>query len=123
MINTALTVAGSDPSGGAGIQADLNTFSRLGVYGMSVIVALTAQNTTGVSGVMDVPPDFVARQWDSVMSDIPANSIKTGMLGNASNISVTADMIDKYAVKNVVVDPVMTSTSGAKLLATDAIDT
>jgi hydroxymethylpyrimidine/phosphomethylpyrimidine kinase len=123
MIKTALTVAGSDPSGGAGIQADLNTFSRLGVYGMSVIVALTAQNTTGVSGVMEIPSDFVARQWDSVMSDIPANAVKTGMLGNASNINVTADMIDKYGVKNVVVDPVMMSTSGATLLASDAIDT
>jgi hydroxymethylpyrimidine/phosphomethylpyrimidine kinase len=123
MIYTALTVAGSDPSGGAGIQADLNTFSRLGVYGMSVIVALTAQNTTGVSGVMDIPSDFVARQWDSVMSDIPANAMKTGMLGNTSNIEVTADMIDKYGIKNVVVDPVMVSTSGAKLLASDAVDT
>ena len=123
MINTALTVAGSDPSGGAGIQADLNTFSRLGVYGMSVIVALTAQNTTGVSGLMEVPADFVAKQWDSVMSDIPVNAMKTGMLGNSANIDVTADMIDKYGLKNVVVDPVMTSTSGAKLLATDAVDT
>jgi hydroxymethylpyrimidine/phosphomethylpyrimidine kinase len=123
MINTALTVAGSDPSGGAGIQADLNTFSRLGVYGMSVIVALTAQNTTGVSGVMDVPSDFVAKQWDAVMSDIPANAMKTGMLGNAATIDVTAEMIDKYQLKNIVVDPVMKSTSGAKLLATDAIDT
>jgi hydroxymethylpyrimidine/phosphomethylpyrimidine kinase len=123
MIYTALTVAGSDPSGGAGIQADLNTFSRLGVYGMSVIVALTAQNTTGVSGVMDIPSDFVARQWDSVMSDIPANAMKTGMLVNTSNIEVTADMIDKYGIKNVVVDPVMVSTSGAKLLASDAVDT
>ena len=123
MINTALTVAGSDPSGGAGIQADLNTFSRLGVYGMSVIVALTAQNTTGVTGVMDVPSEFVGKQWDSVMSDIPANAIKTGMLGNVSNIVVTADMIEKYGVTNVVVDPVMTSTSGATLLASDAIET
>ncbi|HET9132018.1 MAG TPA: bifunctional hydroxymethylpyrimidine kinase/phosphomethylpyrimidine kinase, partial [Terriglobia bacterium] len=123
MIYTALTVAGSDPSGGAGIQADLNTFSRLGVYGMSVIVALTAQNTTGVSRVMEVPSDFVASQWDAVMSDIPANAVKTGMLGNASNIEVTTDMIDRYGVKNVVVDPVMKSTSGAKLLATEAIET
>jgi len=123
MINTALTVAGSDPSGGAGIQADLNTFSRLGVYGMSVIVALTAQNTTGVSGVMDIPSDFVARQWDAVMSDIPANAVKTGMLGNAANILVTADMIDKYGVQNVVVDPVLVSTSGTTLLAPDAIET
>jgi hydroxymethylpyrimidine/phosphomethylpyrimidine kinase len=123
MIYTALTVAGSDPSGGAGIQADLNTFSRLGVYGMSVIVALTAQNTTGVTATMEVPSDFVARQWDAVMSDIPANAMKTGMLANASTIEVTADMIVKYRLKNVVVDPVMKSTSGAKLLATDAIDT
>ena len=123
MVNTALTVAGSDPSGGAGVQADLNTFSRLGVYGTSVIVALTAQNTTGVSAVMDVPADFVARQWEAVMSDIPVNAMKTGMLGNASNVEVAAEMIDKYGLKNVVVDPVMASTSGAKLLASDAIDT
>lgn len=123
MINTALTVAGSDPSGGAGIQADLNTFSRLGVYGMSVIVALTAQNTTAVTGVLDVPAEFVGKQWDAVMSDIPANAMKTGMLGTAANIVVTSDMIEKYGVKNVVVDPVMVSTSGATLLATDAIET
>jgi len=122
MANTALTVAGSDPSGGAGIQADLNTFSRLGVYGMSVIVALTAQNTIGVTGVMDVPADFVARQWDAVMSDIPANAVKTGMLGNASNVSITAEMIEKYDVKNLVVDPVLVSTSGTILLASDAIE-
>lgn len=122
MTITALTVAGSDPSGGAGIQADLNTFSRLGVYGMSVIVALTAQNTIGVTGVMDVPADFVARQWDAVMSDIPANAVKTGMLGNAANVSIAAEMIEKYGVKNVVVDPVLASTSGTALLATDAIE-
>jgi len=122
MTNTALTVAGSDPSGGAGIQADLNTFSHLGVYGMSVIVALTAQNTMGVTGVMDVPADFVARQWDAVMSDIPANAVKTGMLGNAANVSITAEMIEKYDVKNVVVDPVLVSTSGTVLLAADGIE-
>src|SRR6185295_16671393 len=116
MIFTALTVAGSDPSGGAGIQADLNTFSRLGVYGMSVIVALTAQNTTGVTGVLDVPSELVGRQWDAVMSDIPANAMKTGMLGTEANIVVTSNMIDKYGMKNVVVDPVMVSTSGATLL-------
>src|SRR6187402_552454 len=122
MTNTALTVAGSDPSGGAGIQADLNTFSHLGVYGMSVIVALTAQNTMGVTGVMDVPAEFVARQWDAVMSDIPANAVKTGMLGNAANVSITAEMIEKYDVKNVVVDPVLVSTSGTVLLAADGIE-
>jgi hydroxymethylpyrimidine/phosphomethylpyrimidine kinase len=123
MISTALTVAGSDPSGGAGIQADLNTFSRLGVYGMSVIVALTAQNTSGVSGVMEVPADFVGQQWESVMCDIPANAVKTGMLVNASNIAIASDMIEKYGLKNVVVDPVMRSTSGATLLAPEAIET
>jgi len=90
---------------------------------MSVIVALTAQNTTGVRGVLDVPSDFVGRQWDSVMSDIPANAVKTGMLGTAFNIVVTSDMIKKYAVKNVIVDPVLTSTSGDTLLAADAIET
>lgn len=123
MIFTALTVAGSDSSGGAGIQADLKTFSRFGVYGMSVIVALTAQNTTGVTGAMNLPPEFVGRQWDAVMSDIPAQAVKTGMLGNASNIEVTADKVQQYGVKNLVVDPVMISTSGTPLLEAGAIET
>jgi len=122
MIFTALTVAGSDPSGGAGIQADLVSFSRLGVYGMSVIVALTAQNTTGVMGVMNVPAEFVGRQWDAVLSDIPVNAVKTGMLGNAANIQMASDMIEKYELRNVVIDPVMVSTSGSTLLAADAVE-
>lgn len=121
--HTALSVAGSDSSGGAGIQADLNTFSRIGVYGMSVIAALTAQNTMRVSAVLDVPPDFVGLQWDAVMSDIPVGAVKTGMLGTASNIEMTAQKIQQYSVKNVVVDPVMVSTSGTTLLAADAIET
>jgi hydroxymethylpyrimidine/phosphomethylpyrimidine kinase len=123
MLFTALTVAGSDPSGGAGIQADLNTFAALGVYGMSVIVALTAQNTTGVKDVMDVPAEFVARQWDEVMSDIPAMSVKTGMLGNEANVRTTAHMIEKYGVRHFVLDPVMVSSSGASLLAAPAVET
>src|SRR5204862_2476474 len=104
MIFTALTVAGSDPSGGAGIQADLNTFAALGVYGMSVIVALTAQNTTGVTAVLDIPAEFVAQQWDAVMSDIPARAVKTGMLGSAANVQTTGMMIQKYGVRNFVLD-------------------
>ena len=123
MIFTALTVAGSDPSGGAGIQADLKTFSRLGVYGMSVIAALTAQNTAAVTGIMEVPAEFVGRQWNAVMSDIPANAVKTGMLGNATIVEMIADVIHEFNVKNLVVDPVMVSTSGTLLLAADAVDT
>jgi hydroxymethylpyrimidine/phosphomethylpyrimidine kinase len=123
MLYTALTVAGSDPSGGAGIQADLNTFARLGVYGTSVIVALTAQNTTGVKAVMDISAEFVAGQWDSVMSDIPAMAVKTGMLGNDANVRTAAMMIEKYRMLNFVLDPVMVSTSGAELLAAGAVET
>jgi len=123
MLFTALTVAGSDPSGGAGIQADLNTFAALGVYGMSVIVALTAQNTTGVSAVMDISCEFVIRQWDAVVSDIPPGAVKTGMLGNEGNVRTAAMMVEKYQIRNYVLDPVMVSTSGAALLAADAIET
>jgi hydroxymethylpyrimidine/phosphomethylpyrimidine kinase len=123
MLFTALTVAGSDPSGGAGIQADMNTFAALGVYGMSVIVALTAQNTSGVSAVMDIPSEFVIRQWDAVMSDIPAQAVKTGMLGNEANVRTAGMMIEKYGVQNFVLDPVMVSTSGASLLGAAAVET
>ena len=121
MIPIALTVAGSDSSGGAGIQADLKTFSRLKVYGMSVITALTAQNTAGVTGVLEVPAEFVGRQWDAVMTDAPADVVKTGMLANAAIVEMVAAKIEQYRVDKVVVDPVMVSTSGKPLLHPDAI--
>ena len=117
----ALTVAGSDSSGGAGIQADLKTFSALKVYGMSVITALTAQNTAGVSGVVEVDPRFVARQFDAVMTDLPANAVKTGMLSNDAIIEVVAAKLQEYGITNLVVDPVMVAKSGAALLHSEAI--
>lgn len=120
-VKTALTIAGSDSIGGAGIQADLKTFSRLQVYGMSVITALTAQNTTGVSSVMDVPPDFVLHQLDAVLTDIPPDALKTGMLLNAAIIEVVASKIREHGLTKVVVDPVMFATSGAELLRQDAV--
>ena len=122
MIHTVLTIAGSDPSGGAGIQADLKTFSRLKVYGMAAITALTAQNTTGVDGVMPVPPDFVRLQVGAVLRDIAAEAVKTGMLVNAEIIETVAAMLRQYDIKRVVVDPVLIATSGARLLEPDAID-
>jgi hydroxymethylpyrimidine/phosphomethylpyrimidine kinase len=116
MIPTALTIAGSDPSGGAGIQADLKTFFALNVYGMAVIVALTAQNTLGVSSVMDVSADFTAAQLDAVLSDIPPQALKTGMLGSAAVVQVVARKIREYRVQHVVIDPVMVSSTGTLLL-------
>lgn len=117
-----LTIAGSDPSGGAGIQADLKTMAAHGVYGMSVITALTAQNTTGVFGVLDIDPAFVAKQFDSVFGDIFPDAVKIGMVSNSKIIEVICDKLKEYKVKNIVVDPVMISTSGAKLLSSEAMD-
>jgi hydroxymethylpyrimidine/phosphomethylpyrimidine kinase len=122
-VKTALTIAGSDPSGGAGIQADLKTFSRLRVYGMSVITALTAQNTSGVNGIMEVPADFVVRQLDAVLADIHADAAKTGMLLTPGIVEVVAQMVRKYQIRNLVIDPVMVSTSGTPLLNREAIGT
>ena len=121
MIPVALTIAGSDPSGGAGIQADLKTFSALKVYGMAVATALTAQNTRGVSGLMAVPETFLAEQIDSVMTDIVPSAVKTGMLLNAANVRVVAERMKRYAARNLVVDPVMVSSSGRELLDRDGI--
>jgi hydroxymethylpyrimidine/phosphomethylpyrimidine kinase len=121
MVQIALTVAGSDSSGGAGIQADLKTFSQLKVYGASVITALTAQNTAAVEGVFEVPAEFVARQWDAAMTDVPADAVKTGMLANAAIIETVAAKVQEYGVGKLVVDPVMISTSGRPLLHPDAI--
>lgn len=118
----ALTVAGSDPSGGAGIQADLKTFSALGVYGASVITALTAQNTIGVSGVFAIPPDFIAAEFRSVVSDLSVAAIKTGMLGDVATVEIVASLLAETESTPVVVDPVMVATSGDVLLRSDAID-
>lgn len=117
----ALTIAGSDSGGGAGIQADLKTFAALGVYGCSAISSLTAQNTCGVQGVFPVPPDFVKAQIHSVLSDIPVGAIKTGMLATADIIRAVAQALTEFASIPLVLDPVMVATSGDRLLAEDAI--
>lgn len=118
---TVLTIAGSDPSGGAGIQADLKTMSALGCYGMSVITSLTAQNTTGVRSVMAASPEIVRDQIDMVMEDIPPLAVKTGMLCNAEVAAAVAERLAAYRPDFLVVDPVMISTSGARLLSEDAV--
>ncbi len=117
-----LTIAGSDSGGGAGIQADLKAITMLGGYGMSVITALTAQNTVGVQAIHEIPARFVGRQIDSVLSDIGADAIKTGMLTNKEIVEVVSKKIRRYQTKMVVVDPVMVSKSGAFLLRRDARD-
>lgn len=118
---TVLTIAGSDPSGGAGIQADLKTMSALGCYGMSVITSLTAQNTTGVRSVTAATPSIVADQIDMIMEDVPPMAVKTGMLCDAAIAAVVADRLEHYRPEFLVVDPVMVSTSGAELLSPDAV--
>jgi len=122
MTAIAVTIAGSDSSGGAGIQADLKTFSALGVYGASVIAALTAQNTKGVTGIHDVPPAFVTGQIDAVFSDLKVGAVKLGMLSNAAVIAAVADGLARHKQSNVVLDPVMVATSGDRLLKPDAVD-
>ncbi len=117
----ALTIAGSDPSGGAGIQADLKTFTVLGAYGASVITALTAQNTRGVMGVHKVPADFIAAQFNAVTSDLSIAATKTGMLGDEETVRTVARLITSAKLSPVVVDPVMVATSGDVLLAPEAI--
>jgi hydroxymethylpyrimidine/phosphomethylpyrimidine kinase len=119
----ALTIAGSDSGGGAGIQADLKTFAANGVYGLSVITALTAQNTVGVQGIYDIPPEFIGQQLDSVLSDIGADAAKTGMLSQPEVITVVAEKIREYKLDKLVVDPVMVAKSKDKLLQDEAIDT
>ena len=118
----ALTIAGSDSSGGAGIQADLKTFAALGVYGASVITALTAQNTTGVTGIHPVPAGFVTAQLEAVLSDLDIDAIKIGMVADAAIIHAIAATLKRVAPKAVVLDPVMVATSGDRLLAADAVD-
>ena len=122
MMKTALTIAGSDSSGGAGIQADIKTMTANGVYAMSAITALTAQNTTGVQGIFEVTPEFLAQQIDSVFTDIRPDAVKIGMVSSAGLIEVIAEKLKQYGAKNIVVDPVMVATSGSKLISDDAID-
>jgi hydroxymethylpyrimidine/phosphomethylpyrimidine kinase len=117
----AVTIAGSDSSGGAGIQADLKTFSALGVYGASVITALTAQNTQGVNAIHDVPPDFIAAQIDAVFSDLAIGAVKIGMLSQPETIEAVAAGLARHRARNIVLDPVMIAASGDRLLAPEAI--
>jgi len=122
-MKTALTIAGSDCSGGAGIQADIKTMTALGVYAMSAITALTAQNTMGVTGIMEVTPEFLGRQLDCIFTDIYPDAVKIGMVSSAGLIETIAEKLQFYRAKNIVVDPVMVATSGARLLRDDAIAT
>lgn len=118
----ALTIAGSDSGGGAGIQADLKTFAALGVHGTSALTAITAQNTLGVADIMELPPALVAAQIEAVMLDIGAQAAKTGMLSSAEIIEVVANAIARFNITNLVVDPVMVAKGGARLLRDDAVD-
>ncbi len=120
---TALTIAGSDSSGGAGIQADIKTMTTNGVYAMSAITALTAQNTTGVFGIMNVTPKFLCQQLDSVFTDIFPDAVKIGMVSSKELIEAISEKLKEYKAKNIVVDPVMVATSGARLIDEDAVDT
>jgi hydroxymethylpyrimidine/phosphomethylpyrimidine kinase len=117
----ALTIAGSDSSGGAGIQADLKTFDALGVYGASVITALTAQNTAGVSAIHQVPPEFVAAQMDAVFSDLSIGAVKIGMVAQAGTIEAIEAGLARWSPKYVILDPVMVASSGDRLLAAEAV--
>ncbi len=121
-MKTVLTIAGSDCSGGAGIQADIKTISAHKMYGMSVITALTAQNTTGVFGVMDIPAEFVEKQLDAVFSDIRPDAVKIGMVSNAEIINVIAEKLKEYNAEKIVLDPVMISTSGSRLISDGAAE-
>ena len=123
MIKKVLTIAGSDSSGGAGIQADIKTITAHKMYAMSVITALTAQNTTGVSEIFEVSPDFVGAQLDSIFTDIFPDSVKIGMVSSAEIIEVIAEKLKKYNAKNIVIDPVMVATSGSALMKNDAVNT
>ena len=123
IMKTALTIAGSDSCGGAGIQADIKTMTMNGVYAMSAITALTAQNTVGVTGISEVSPDFLMKQLDAVFSDIFPDAVKTGMLSGEGLIGVIAERLSFYKAKNIVVDPVMIATSGARLISENAVKT
>jgi hydroxymethylpyrimidine/phosphomethylpyrimidine kinase len=122
MTPIALTIAGSDSSGGAGIQADLKTFAALGVYGASVITALTAQNTTGVTGIHQVPAEFITAQIDAVFSDLAVGAVKIGMVAQPASIDAIVAGLTRWSPKHVVLDPVMVATSGDRLLAAEAVE-
>lgn len=122
-MKTALTIAGSDSSGGAGIQADLKTMTMNGVFGMSAVTALTAQNTMGVTGIMEVTPEFLERQIQAVFEDIRPDAVKIGMVANSDLIHVIAKCLKTYKAEKIIVDPVMVATSGSRLLKEDAIYT
>lgn len=120
-MKTALTIAGSDSGGGAGIQADIKTMTMNGVFATCAITALTAQNTLGVTGIMDVSPEFLAKELDAVFTDIPPDAVKIGMVSATSIIETIAEKLIEYKAQNIVLDPVMVATSGAKLISDDAI--
>lgn len=122
-MRTALSIAGSDSGGGAGIQADIKTMMANGVYAMTAVTALTAQNTTGVTGIFESTPEFLGKQLDSVFTDIYPDAVKIGMVSSAKLIETIADKLRQYGAKHVVVDPVMVSTSGSRLLEENAIET
>ena len=121
-MKTALTIAGSDSSGGAGIQADIKTMTANGVYAMSALTALTAQNTTGVYGILESTPEFLASQLDCIFTDIFPDAVKTGMVSSTGLIEVIADKLKQYKAQNIVVDPVMVATSGSRLISQEAVD-
>ena len=122
-MRTALTIAGTDPSGGAGIQADIKTMTVNGVFAMSAVTALVAQNTTGVKSIVECTPEFLAEQLDCVLTDIFPDAVKTGMVSSIPLIEVIADKLREYGAKNLVVDPVMVATSGDRLISQDAVET
>ena len=122
-MKTALSIAGSDCSGGAGIQADLKTMTMNGVYAMSAITALTAQNTTGVTGIMEATPDFLKQQIDMIFTDIRPDAVKIGMVSSSALIETIAESLRQYQAENIVVDPVMVATSGSRLMESDAVVT
>ena len=117
------SIAGSDPSGGAGIQADIKTMLCNGVYAMSAVTALTAQNTIGVTGIMEVTPEFLGEQLDNIFTDIFPDAVKIGMMSGSALIVKTAEKLKEYGAENIVVDPVMVATSGSKLISDEAVDT
>lgn len=122
-MKTALTIAGSDSCGGAGVQADIKTMMANGVYAMSAITALTAQNTTGVAAILNVTPEFLAQELDSIFTDIRPDAVKIGMVSESGLIRVIASKLKEYHAENIVVDPVMVATSGAKLISDEAVET
>ena len=122
-MRTALSIAGSDSSGGAGIQADMKTMSAHGIYAMTAVTALTAQNTTGVTSILEATPQFLADQLDAVFTDIFPDAVKIGMVSNASLICVIAQKLKQYGARHIVVDPVMVATSGSRLMQNEAVDT